>query len=93
MTTLTTASLATEILEGTLLSLEQMSRRLTVLALNASRNPGQSYGVRTLPRDLLADIQDCRIIESGEAHKPAKQQAAIQLLQQKTLATNPLERL
>ena len=42
MTTLTTTALATEILEGTLLTLEQVSTRLTVLALNASRTPEQS---------------------------------------------------
>ncbi len=58
-TTLTTASLSTEVLEGTLLTLDQISTRLTVLALNASRNPEQSPRVRTLLGDLLADIQDC----------------------------------
>jgi hypothetical protein len=56
---LTTASLATEVLEGTLLTLEQMTTRLTVLALNASRNPEQSPRVRLLLEDLLADIQGC----------------------------------
>ncbi len=56
---LTTASLATEVLEGTLLTLEQTTTRLTVLALNASRNPDQSSRVRLLLEDLLADIQDC----------------------------------
>ncbi|WP_094561237.1 hypothetical protein [Synechococcus sp. 8F6] len=59
MTTLTTAALSTEILESTLLTLEQMTTRLTVLALNASRHPEQSYRVRMLLGDLLADIQDC----------------------------------
>ena len=59
MTTLTTASLATEFLEDALLTLEQMSTRLTVLALNASRTPEQSPRVRMLLGDLLADIQDC----------------------------------
>ena len=59
MTTLTTTALATEILEGTLLTLEQVSTRLTVLALNASRTPEQSTRVRLLLEDLLADIQDC----------------------------------
>lgn len=59
MTTLTTASLATEFLEDALLTLEQMSTRLTVLALNASRTPEQSPRVRMLLEDLLADIQDC----------------------------------
>ncbi len=59
MTALITTALATEILEGTLLTLEQMSTRLTVLALNASRTPEQSPRVRMLLGDLLADIQDC----------------------------------
>lgn len=59
MTTLTTTALATEILEGTLLTLEQVSTRLTVLALNASGTPEQSPRVRMLLGDLLADIQDC----------------------------------
>jgi hypothetical protein len=59
VTTLTTAALATEVLQGTLLTLEQMTTRLTVLALNASRNPEQSPRVRMLLGDLLADIQDC----------------------------------
>jgi hypothetical protein len=59
MPPLTTASLSTEVLEGTLLTLEQMTTRLTVLALNASRNPYQSQRVRMLLGDLLADIQDC----------------------------------
>ena len=59
MTTQTTTALATEILEGTLLTLEQVSTRLTVLALNASRTPEQSPRVRMLLGDLLADIQDC----------------------------------
>ena len=53
------ASLSTEVLEDTLLTLEQMSTRLTVLALNASRNPEQSVRVRMMLADLLADIQDC----------------------------------
>ena len=59
MTTLTTAVLSTEILEDSLLTLEQISSRITELALNASRNPEQSPRVRTLLGDLLADIQDC----------------------------------
>lgn len=57
--TLTTSSLSTQILEGTMLTLDQMTTRLTVLALNASRNSGQSVRVRMLLEDLLADIQDC----------------------------------
>jgi hypothetical protein len=59
VTILTTAALATEVLEGTLLTLEQVTTSLTVLALNASRNPEQAPRVRALLDDLLADIQDC----------------------------------
>jgi len=59
MTTLTTTALATEILEGTLLTLEQVSTRLTVLAINASTHPEQSVRIRALLSDLLEAIQDC----------------------------------
>ena len=59
MTTLTTSALSTEVLESALLTLEQISTRLTVLALNASRNPEKSPRVRLLLGDLMADIQDC----------------------------------
>ena len=59
VSTLSTASLATEVLECALLTLEQISTRLTVLALNASRNPEQSVRVRAFLRDLLAVIHDC----------------------------------
>jgi len=57
MTTLTTSALSTEVLESALLTLEQISTRITVLAVNASRNPVQLPGVRMLLGDLLADIQ------------------------------------
>jgi hypothetical protein len=56
---LTTASLITEVPESTLLTLEQITTRITVLALNACKNPEQSPRVRMLLGDLLADIQDC----------------------------------
>ena len=59
MTTLTTSVPSTEVLESALLTLEQISTRITVLALNASRNPEQSPRVRMLLGDLLADIQVC----------------------------------
>ena len=59
MTTLTTSVPSTEVLEDALLTLEQISTRITALALNASRNPEQSLRVRMLLGDLLADIQDC----------------------------------
>ena len=59
MSTLTTSVPSTEVLEDALLTLEQISTRITVLALNASRNLEQSPRVRMLLGDLLADIQDC----------------------------------
>ena len=59
MPSLTTAALSTEVLEGALLTLDQISTRLTVFALNASKNPEQTPRARTLLCDLLADIQDC----------------------------------
>ena len=59
MTTLTTSVPSTEVLEDALLTLEQISTRITALALNASRNPEQSPRLRMLLCDLLADIQDC----------------------------------
>jgi hypothetical protein len=59
MSTLSTSALSTEVLEIALLTLEQISTRITVLALNASRNPSQSPRVRLLLGDLMADIQDC----------------------------------
>ena len=59
MPLLTTSALSTEVLESALLTLEQISTRITVLALNASRNPEQTPRVRILLGDLLADIQDC----------------------------------
>ena len=59
MTTLNTTCPSTEVLEDALLTLEQISTRITALALNASRNPAQTPRVRMLLGDLLADIQDC----------------------------------
>jgi hypothetical protein len=59
MTTLTSSALTSEVLECALLTLDQISTRLTVLALNASRNPEQAPRVRMLLGDLLADLQDC----------------------------------
>ena len=59
MPLLTTAVLPPEVLESALLTLDQINTRITVLALNASRNPEQSPMVRMLLGDLLADIQDC----------------------------------
>ena len=59
MTSLTTAALSTEALEDALLTIEQITTGVTVLALNASRNPEQSPWMRMLLGDLLADLQDC----------------------------------
>ena len=39
---LTTDRIAAELLEETLLTLEQVSMAVTVLAINATRRPGQS---------------------------------------------------
>jgi hypothetical protein len=57
MSTLTTSALSTEVLESALLTLEQVTTRISVLALNASRNPEQSVRVRMLLGDLLAIYQ------------------------------------
>ena len=46
-------------LQDALLTLEQISTRITVLALNASKNQEQAPRVRMLLGDLLADIKDC----------------------------------
>ena len=59
MTTLTASVPSSEVLQDALLTLEQISTRITALALNASRNPAQTPRVRMLLGDLLADIQDC----------------------------------
>ena len=59
MPPLTTSALSAEVLESALLTLDQITTRITVLALNASRIPDQSVRVRALLSDLLAGIQDC----------------------------------
>ena len=59
MPPLTTASLATEILQSTLLTLDEMGTSITVLALNASQNPEQSPRVRVLLDDLVMLIHQC----------------------------------
>jgi hypothetical protein len=46
MTTLTTSALSTEVLESALLTLEQISARITALDLSASRTPVQSPRVQ-----------------------------------------------
>lgn len=54
---LTTDRIASELLEETLLTLEQVTTGVTVLAINATRDPEQSPRVRRLLGDLLALIQ------------------------------------
>ena len=56
--TLTTDRIAAELLEETLLALEQVSTGVTVLTINATRNPEQSPRVRRLLADLVALIQE-----------------------------------
>ena len=58
MSTLTTDRIANELLEETLLTLEQITTGVTVLAINGTRNPEQSPRVRMLLGDLLALIQE-----------------------------------
>ena len=53
MSTLTTDRIASELLEETLLTLEQISTGVTVLAISATRDPEQSPRVRRLLGDLL----------------------------------------
>jgi hypothetical protein len=58
MTTLTTDHIASELLEETLLTLEQLTTAVTVLTINATRSPEQSPRVRRLLGDLVALIQE-----------------------------------
>ena len=57
-TSLTTDRIANELLEETLLTLEQITTGITVQAINGTRNPEQSPRVRQLLGDLLALIQE-----------------------------------
>ncbi|MFM2172991.1 MAG: hypothetical protein RLZZ54_918 [Cyanobacteriota bacterium] len=59
MTTLTTGALATETLIASLLALEDLTNRLTVLTLNASGCPEQSPRVRALLADLADALKRC----------------------------------
>ncbi len=58
MSTLTTDHIASELLEETLLTLEQITTGVTVLAINATRNPEESPRVRRLLEDLVAVLQE-----------------------------------
>ena len=56
--TLTTDRIASELLEETLLTLDQISTGVTVLAINASRQPEQSPRVRQMLGELLEALQE-----------------------------------
>jgi hypothetical protein len=56
---LTPSRFSIELLEETLLTLEQVTTDVTALALNASRDPEQSPRIRVLLEGLLALIQAC----------------------------------
>jgi len=58
MTPLTTDHIASELLEETLLTLEQITTGVTVLAINASRQPEQSPRVRQMLGELLEALQE-----------------------------------
>jgi hypothetical protein len=57
-TTMSTDLIASELLEETLLTLDQISTGITVMAINATRDPEQSPRVRRLLGDLVALIQE-----------------------------------
>ncbi len=59
MTSLTTGSIAQETLTDVLLALEDLTTRLTVLALNVSANPDQMPRLRVLLEDLGDDLDRC----------------------------------
>lgn len=56
--TLTTDRIASELLEETLPTLDQISTGITVMAINATRDPEQSPRVRRLLGDLLEALQE-----------------------------------
>ena len=55
----TTAQITSELLQDTLLTLEQLTTGLTVLALNASSSPEESPRVRVLLESLLQALHHC----------------------------------
>ncbi len=57
--TLTPDRIANELLQETLLTLDQVTTGITVLALNASMNPEQCPRIRVLLETLLVAIQGC----------------------------------
>jgi len=58
MTTLTTGALATEVLETTLLAVEDLTRRLTLLALDCLQHPDHAPRMRA----LLVDLDDAVVL-------------------------------
>jgi hypothetical protein len=52
MTTLTTGALATEVLETALLAVEDLIRRLTLLALDCLQHPDHAQRMRALLEEL-----------------------------------------
>jgi hypothetical protein len=58
MSTLTTDHMASELLEDALLTLDQITTGVTVMAINATRNPVHSPRVRRLLGVLMALLQD-----------------------------------
>jgi len=59
MTTLTTGALATEVLETTLLAVEDLTRRLTLLALDAVQHPDHAPRMRALLLELDDAVVRC----------------------------------
>jgi hypothetical protein len=58
MCALTTDHMASELLEEALQTLDQVTTGVTVMAINATRNPEQSPRLRRLLGALLALIQE-----------------------------------
>lgn len=58
---LTTDRIANELLEETLLTLEQLTTGLTVLAIGATRHPEQSPRVWRLLGDLVEALQEAEV--------------------------------
>jgi len=56
-------------LEETLISIDQISRGVTVMAINATRNPEQSPRIRILMGELLALIQEAE--DDLETYSPS----------------------
>ncbi|TGG84431.1 MAG: hypothetical protein ERJ69_03215 [Aphanocapsa feldmannii 288cV] len=59
MPSLTTGSLSQEILLNSLLTIDELTTGLTVLACDAAANPQQSPRLRALLDELLAALQAC----------------------------------